>query len=90
MIVVDEFYNNMKTYFEETGNEYNGIIIRYLNLMRELKENGICEGKTANELQLFIECAENLRDATTDLGSHINGVLGDYMTVIDEIDTLES
>ncbi len=89
MIVVDEFYDNMKTYFEEKGTEYNGIIIRYLNLMKQLKANGICEGKTATELQLFIECAENLRDATTELSSHINEVLENYITAVDEIDTLE-
>ena len=89
MIVVDEFYDNMKIYYEETANEYNGIITRYLNLMKQLKENGICVGETANELQLFIECAENLRDATTELSSHINEVLGDHLTAVDEIDTLE-
>lgn len=85
MIVVDEFYDNMKTYFEETGNEYNGIITRYLNIMRQLKENGICVGETANELQLFIECAENLQDATTDISAHINEVSGNYISVIDEM-----
>ena len=89
MVVVDEFYENMKTYFEETGSEYNKLIVRYLYVMKQLKSNGICEGETANELQVFIDCAEKLRNATTELSSHINKVLGDYVKAIDEIDTPE-
>lgn len=89
MVVVDEFYENMKAYFEETGNEYNKLIARYLYVMKQLKSNGICEGETANELQIFIDCAEKLGDATTELSSHINEVLEDYLVAVDVIDTPE-
>lgn len=86
MIVVDEFYEEMKDYFEVCGNRNNSILVRYLNLIKRLKETGIKEGKTAYELKLFIDCAEKLRNATTELSEHINDVLTDYQMLINEID----
>ena len=82
LIIVDEYVQSLGSRCAQRGEKLEQILADYLQILREIREEALVEGKTASSLGIFIDCVSLLRDqlgilsdnADRDCRSYINDI----------------
>lgn len=86
LVIVDDYYMEMGEFFRERGNEYDRILKRYIKILKSVKADGICSGKTAEALDAFIQLASRMEDNAGIIGESVRKMMESYISVVDSKD----
>lgn len=86
MIFSEKYFEEIKTYFGEQGKAYNAILLEYIHLVKELKNEAIRSEKTAKKLEVFLEYTKNLEDVTEDIAGYTNCTIEDFVAKVNSTD----
>lgn len=86
IIVSDESMEEIGQLILENGKQMNDALVRFLNIMKKVRSDGIMEGAAAKALDAFISQAEELKDMMEDTGNAANSSCQRFVGEIDEAD----
>lgn len=86
MIFSERYFEEIKTYFGEQGKAYNAILLEYIHLVKELKNEAIRSGKTTKKLEVFLEYTKHLEDVTEDIAGYTNCTIEDFVAKVNSTD----
>lgn len=91
LVIVDEYIKDQISSFLIGNNDrINYVINRYIEIMRDVKETGIKEGKTADALEEFINQVNNKtsskESSLSNMGNQVRVYCDSFITEIDKAD----
>lgn len=84
--VNDERLINIGNYLENEGKKLDEWYERYINIMKDIRENAIIDGKVAESLQIYIENANKLCGETKKWMDDVKENLTNFKDCVDNAD----
>lgn len=87
LIIFDEFYFDVGMYIRLMNMKYEQILEEYVRILNSIKNQGICQGETAEALEMYINLAKNMGSTIKALGNVMDSAMHNYIESIDKKDT---
>lgn len=82
IIIDDGYINEMAEYYIRQGTQLQKIADSYIDAIRQMTEEGIVQGDTANKLKSYLAYAEKLRRIILDVSIKAGNLTGSYLEEI--------
>lgn len=82
IIIDDGYINEMAEYYVRQGTQLQKIADSYIDAIRQVTEEGIVQGDTANKLKSYLAYAEKLRRIILDVSIKAGNLTGSYLEEI--------
>lgn len=82
IIIDDGYINEMAEYYVRQGTQLQKIADSYIDAIRQVTEEGIAQGDTANKLKSYLAYAEKLRRIILDVSTKAGNLTGSYLEEI--------
>lgn len=83
LIVVDEYYKEIGSYFRKRGDDFEKIGKEYIRSLKRIKAQGICSGETAEALDAYIVLASKLNECSGMIGKSVETMMNSFISNID-------
>lgn len=89
LIIDDDYCKSVKDYCNNQGEQLNGIIEEYISIMRHVRSNAIVSGEVAEELNAFLDYAQQLSGVFKNLSSSVSTQINGFVSKVDAADTFK-
>ncbi len=79
MMIDDGYINEMAEYYVRQGTQLQKIAESYIDVIRQVTEEGIVQGDTADKLKTYLAYAEKLRHTILDVSIKAGNLTGSYL-----------
>ncbi len=86
LIISDEYVRACGEYIENQGKRFDQFFSDYLSILQELLDSGFSQGQIYYGLNIFVECAEEIKGIVSDTSDMINNTTDCFISDIDEAD----
>ena len=86
MIIDDEYCKKIGNYIAKQGEQIDKIIVSYISILENVRENAVKEGLTAEALSRYISQASRLKTSITLTSLSAKKQVQNFVTKINQID----
>ena len=83
----DDYVNSQAEQIATWSSDLQTGIDKYTGILKNILEDAIIEGETAEALTSFVEYVENLKDIVRDMGEEAKGMCLAFLSEVDEADS---
>lgn len=89
LIIDDDYCRKMGEFFARQGKQLDEYIIRYISILKGIKQNAITSGATSDALTVYIGQAEKLSRRITAVSENAQKCTEDFLSEINKADKLQ-
>ena len=86
LIIVDEYVQSVGSNCVRRGQDLEQILATYLQILREIKEEALIDGRTSASLGVFIDCVNLISDQVSILSDNAQRACQNYISDINTAD----